>query len=242
MTVSRSVRVPNARFTGSGSVTRRTTASAIDRGDGVDEREVPRLPAVAVDRQRPAGEGGVDERRHDGGVGVPGRLARPEDVEEAQRQRGQPEAVGVGVGVGLGRQLARRVRRHRPSRQVLALRAASASRRTRCSTTRRRRGRRCGGRPPAPRRVPVALARWVATGSAMLRGTDGRARRGGRSPWRRWRPRRARRRRGSSRRAARIAPGRSHGGCRRTRSTGRRARRRRRRRASRPGGGRRSSR
>ena len=29
MRVSRSVRVPNARFTGSGSVTRRTTASAI---------------------------------------------------------------------------------------------------------------------------------------------------------------------------------------------------------------------
>ena len=46
------------------------------RGDGVDEREVPRLRAVAVDRQRPAGEGGVDERRHDGGVGVARGLTR----------------------------------------------------------------------------------------------------------------------------------------------------------------------
>ena len=80
------------------------------RGDGVDVREVPGLPAVAVDLERPAGESGVDERRHDGGVGVAGGLAWPEDVEQAQRQRRQTEAVGVGVRVRLGGQLARRVR------------------------------------------------------------------------------------------------------------------------------------
>ena len=79
-------------------------------GNRVDEGEVAALGAVAVHREWTTGEGGVDEGRHDGGVRVTGGLARAEDVEEPQRQRGQAEAVGVGVRVCLRRQLAGCVR------------------------------------------------------------------------------------------------------------------------------------
>ena len=87
------------------------------RGHRVDEREVTALRAVAEDRERSSGQRRIDERRHDRGVGVARRLARPEDVEEPEGQRGQPVAVAVGVRVRLRRQLAGGVGRHRPRRR-----------------------------------------------------------------------------------------------------------------------------
>ena len=41
--------------------------------------------------QRPTGERGVDEGRHDRGVGVAGGLERAEHVEEPEGQRREPE-------------------------------------------------------------------------------------------------------------------------------------------------------
>ncbi|OHV38560.1 hypothetical protein BBK14_14035 [Parafrankia soli] len=94
-------------------------------GDRLDVGEVPGLPAVAVHRQRTSTQRGVDERRHDGGVGAPGRLVRAVDVEQPRDQDRQPEARLVRQGVPLGRQRAGRVRAGRTRRVVLGLGAAA---------------------------------------------------------------------------------------------------------------------
>src|SRR3972149_508683 len=52
--------------------------------DILDENEVPRLSAVAVDRRRPSVEQAFDEQRDDGGGGGTDVLARPGDTEEEQ--------------------------------------------------------------------------------------------------------------------------------------------------------------
>ncbi len=115
------VRLPKARLTGSRSVTRAGHGVGDDAGHRADEGEVAGLLAVAVDGQRHAAQCGVDEGRHDGGIRVAGRLERPVDVEEAEREHGQAVGVPEGHGVGLGGLLAHRVGRDGRGAHRLAL-------------------------------------------------------------------------------------------------------------------------
>ena len=62
--------MPNARFTGVGDGDRVDHGVGQHRGDRADVGEVPALAAVAVHGERAPGERGVDEGRHDRGVGV----------------------------------------------------------------------------------------------------------------------------------------------------------------------------
>ena len=64
----------------------------------------------------------MGERRDHGGVGVPGCLARPEHVEEAERKRPQPVAVLPGERVLLRGELADCVRAERLGDEVLTFR------------------------------------------------------------------------------------------------------------------------
>ena len=61
---------PIARLTGRSEVTRRCFGVGQYPGDGVDEREVTRLQPIAVQRQRPAAQGSVEEHRDHCGVHV----------------------------------------------------------------------------------------------------------------------------------------------------------------------------
>ena len=130
---------------------RRPAASAARevRVDDVrDVREVARLLAVAVDRDRLARGDRRDEARHDGGV-LRGRvLPRPEDVEVAQRDRLELVDAAEAHAVALGGELRDGVRRDRVRR---ASRRAAARPRCRRPTTRTRRRR--GARPRRARRA-----------------------------------------------------------------------------------------
>ena len=89
MTSSSDDRVPNARFTGVGLVTRCEHGAGDHLGDRADIGEVASLQPVAVHGDRLAGQRGVEKRWYDGGVRVAGRLEWAEHVEEAKRQRWQ---------------------------------------------------------------------------------------------------------------------------------------------------------
>ena len=121
---------------------------------------------------RDTAERGVDES---GGIAAvyvwPAGCSGPYTLKKVERQRGQPIAGAVRERVRLRSQLRGRVRRHRPRGQCLDLRhdraravhaAAAGEDRVQSTVT-----------PPASSTatVPVALARWLATGSTTLRGT-----------------------------------------------------------------------
>ena len=116
-----------------------------DGRDRVDEGEVARLGAVAVNGDRLAGECRRDEGGYHRGVGVPGGLQRTEDVEEPEGEDGEVVGGLVGQGVGLRRQLRRGVGTHGPGDEVLRLRQRRVG-----AVDRRRRGdddRGVAGRP-----------------------------------------------------------------------------------------------
>ena len=148
---------------------------AQDADHGADEGEVPALAAVAVDLDGPARQRGVDEPGHDGGVGVVGGLERAVDVEEAQGQDREGVGHAVGQGVALGRQLGGGVGAQRPRPGGPRASARRRCRRTPTRTTPRSRGGPGGRAASSTFTVPVTLASWAATGSAMERGTEARA-------------------------------------------------------------------
>ena len=122
---------------------------------GPDEGEVPGLRAVPADQHRLAARRGVDERRDHRGVGVPGGLQRPIDVEEPQRQRRQPERRPVRKQVRLGRQLARAYGLSGRVARFSCLGSVATAIRIPTMTTRRPHGPIRAGRPrgrPANRR------------------------------------------------------------------------------------------
>ena len=142
-------------------------------GDRADVGEVAALGAVAVHRQRLAGQRGVHERRDHRGIGMAGCLAGAEHVEEPERQCSQPVAVLIRHGVLLGGELADRVRAEGLGRQAFVFgqrRVGAVHRRRRSDDHVGSSSLRAASRT---RSVPVALASWLATGSTIERGTDG---------------------------------------------------------------------
>ena len=93
-------------------------AAIVARDDVVDVGQVPALRAVAAQRERRPGRGGVEEA----GDGHVGTLVAPVDAEVAQRD-GVDAAGGVGVHEHLGGHLRDAVRAERPQRRVLGDRA-----------------------------------------------------------------------------------------------------------------------
>ena len=78
--------------------------------------------ATAVDHGLPAGQDGGDEPGHDGGVLRGGILARPEDVEQPERDGREAAVTAERVEVVLRRQLASPVRGHGVRALVFAAR------------------------------------------------------------------------------------------------------------------------
>ncbi len=122
MTSSSVVRVPNARFTGSGLETRRLTASVMTShtvSTKVKSRDCVPSPCTC---ERLTVRRSVDERRYHRSVGMAGGLQRTEDVEEPERESRHVVGPLPCECVRLGRELGCGVRAHRPRREVLVLR------------------------------------------------------------------------------------------------------------------------
>ena len=120
-TSSRSERPPKARLTGCSQRHLADHGLGEDLAHGVDEGEVPGLPAVTVHLDAPPGEGRVDERRDDRRVGVARRLQRAEHVEEPEGEHPEVPHRRPRERGGLRGELRRRVGGPGPRHEVLVL-------------------------------------------------------------------------------------------------------------------------